>query len=84
MSDAAQDAAINNCLFGLRAERAESSQLYSSSSRHVTREIMRKHLKEKSEFTVIILNAKVAQKSYGNEKRYLRDVYERERVRART
>jgi hypothetical protein len=51
---------INNGLFGIRAKTHE---------RHITPEIMRKYLKEKAEFTLIILNAKVAQKSYGNEKR---------------
>ena len=35
----------------------------------ITQEEMRKYLKERNEFILIILHAKVAQKSYGNEKR---------------
>ena len=46
----------------------ERSLSYRSNSK-LSREAMRHYLKERNDHTVIILNAKVAQKSYGSEKR---------------
>lgn len=48
----------------------ESSASIKNNEQNLTKEAMRRYLKERNDHTVIILNAKVAQKSYGSEKRY--------------
>lgn len=51
----------------------ESSASIKNNEQNLTKEAMRRYLKERNDHTVIILNAKVAQKSYGSEKRYALD-----------
>lgn len=58
---------IMNCLPDIQSQNKNGD---STQSQKLTREAMRKYLCERKDHVVIILNAKVAQKSYGSEKRF--------------
>jgi len=46
------------------------SSLYRTKEQRLTRDAMKKYLRERGDMVIVMLHAKVAQKSYGNEKRF--------------